>query len=130
METAFRAIRLPAMQADVFRIAKLLAHGSVWIDAATICYSLDKWLDRHQPLLAPSKASAASYLTNSFIYAADPDHPLLLQACRMAPLLLARSGEKIYRDFGPGVLRDLIADGSAELQIGLQIINETRPIAH
>jgi len=43
---AFLAIRLPAMQADVFRVAYLHACGGIWIDAATHCLApLHEWLD-------------------------------------------------------------------------------------
>ena len=39
LEEAFLDIRLPAMQADVFRIAYLLECGGLWVDAATTCFS-------------------------------------------------------------------------------------------
>jgi hypothetical protein len=43
---AFLAIRLPAMQADIFRVAYLYACGGIWIDAATHCLApLHQWLD-------------------------------------------------------------------------------------
>ena len=52
LEEAFLDIRLPAMQADVFRIALLLEKAAVWIDAATQCRQpLDSWLDRRRPLV-------------------------------------------------------------------------------
>ena len=52
MHDAFLDIRLPAMQADVFRIAFVLACGGLWVDAATTCLSPVKaWLDLQTPLL-------------------------------------------------------------------------------
>jgi len=40
----FLSIRLPAMQADVFRVAYILTYGGLWADAATTCLSpLEHW---------------------------------------------------------------------------------------
>ena len=128
LEEAFRDIRMPAMQADVFRIAALLAQGGVWIDAATTCRQpLETWLDRRQPLLLLRRAHQRHpKVWNGFIHAADPDHPLLLAAWqRITKALLARCGDRIYRDFGPRVLRDLLAEGDPELRTGLKVLAET-----
>lgn len=125
LQQAFLDIRMPAMQADVFRIAVLLANAGVWIDAATHCLKpLDSWLDRRQPLvLLRRHHQEHPHVWNGFIHAADPGHPLLAAAWeKMSALLLTRSGEKVYRDFGPGVIRDLLAAG-APLS-GLQVLKE------
>ena len=125
LEEAFLDIRLPAMQADVFRIAMLNARGGVWIDAATTCRQpLDAWLDQRQPLVLLRRAHQQHpKVWNGFIHAAAPGHPLLAAAWhRMASALLARRGERVYRDFGPGLLRDLLAAGAPEA--GLQVLQE------
>ena len=125
LEEAFLDIRLPAMQADVFRIAVLNARGGLWIDAATTCRQpLDAWFNQRQPLLLLRRAHQQHpKVWNGFIHAAAPGHPLLAAAWhRMASALLARRGERVYRDFGPGVLRDLLAAGAPEA--GLQVLQE------
>ena len=125
LEEAFLDIRLPAMQADVFRIAMLNARGGVWIDAATTCRQpLDGWLNQRQPLVLLRRAHQQHpKVWNGFIHAAAPGHPLLAAAWhRMASALLARRGERVYRDFGPGLLRDLLAAGAPEA--GLQVLQE------
>ena len=135
LEDAFLDIRLPAMQADVFRIAVLNARGGLWIDAATTCRQpLDAWFNQRQPLLLLRRAHQQHpKVWNGFIHAAAPGHPLLSAAWhRMASALLARSGERVYRDFGPGLLRDLMAGAAVEtasvdsagLEAGLQVLQE------
>ena len=128
LRDAFLDIRLPAMQADVFRIAALQVQAGVWIDAATRCLQpLDHWLNRRQPLLLLRRAHQQHpKIWNGLIHAADPHHPLLQQAWqRIAAVLLARGGKKVYRDFGPGVLRQLLATGDGALQAGLEVVPET-----
>ena len=115
LEDAFLDIRLPAMQADVLRIAALLAWGGLWIDAATTCFSpVEHWIDLQAPLLLLRQPHQAHpKVCTGVIYAQAPQHPLINAAWQlMAPALLARSGEKVYRSFGPGVLRDLLASGA------------------
>lgn len=126
LEEAFLDIRLPAMQADVFRIAALQGHPGVWIDAATQCRQpLDSWLDRRRPLVLLRRSHQQHpKVWNGFISSAAPGHPLLKAAWqRIAAALLARDGERVYRDFGPGVLRDLLAAGAPEA--GLLVLPET-----
>ena len=125
LHDAFLDIRLPAMQADVFRIAALQAQGGVWIDAATRCLApLEGWLNLRQPLVLMRRAHQQHpKIWNGFISSAAPGHPLLVAAWqKIAAALLARSGERVYRDFGPGVLRDLLAAGAADP--GLQVLQE------
>ena len=125
LEEAFLDIRLPAMQADVLRVAVLNARGGLWIDAATTCRQpLDAWLNQRQPLVLLRRAHQQHpKVWNGFIHAAAPGHPLLAAAWhRMASALLARGGERVYRDFGPGLLRDLLAAGAPEA--GLQVLQE------
>ena len=131
LQEAFLDIRLPAMQADVFRIAALAAAGGVWVDAATTCLQpLDSWLDRHQPLLLLRRSHQQHpRVWNGFIHAADPGHPLLMAAWqRISAALLARSGDRVYRHFGPRLLRDLLS-GDSGLQTGLEVLPENKVAA-
>ena len=112
LRQAFLDIRLPAMQADVFRMAYLLRHGGVWIDAATVLHQpLQAWLPMGHPLvLLRRKQQTHPEVATGVMYAAA-GHPLLARAWdRMAAYLLLRSGTKVYRHFGPGILRDLIRE--------------------
>jgi len=129
LQDAFLDIRLPAMQADVLRIAVLQAEGGVWIDAATRCLQpLEAWLDQLRPLVLLRRCHQQHpKVWNGFIYSAAAGHPLLKAAWqRIAAALLARRGERVYRDFGPGVLRDLLAAGAPEA--GLQVLPEAELI--
>ena len=126
LQDAFLDIRLPAMQADVFRIAALQGQAGLWIDAATHCHQpLECWLDRHRPLVLLRRTHQQHpKVWNGFIYSAVAGHPLLVAAWQhIAAAVLARDGERVYRDFGPGVLRDLLAAGAPEA--GLQVLPES-----
>ena len=132
LQEAFLDIRLPAMQADVFRIAFLQARAGVWVDAASICRRpLDFWLNRRQPLLLLRRSfQKPGKVSTAVISASEPGHPLLKQAWqRISSALLARRGNRVYRDFGPGLLRDLLAE-DAELHQGLEILLEPDLIEH
>lgn len=112
---AFLDIRFPAMQADVFRVAYLLAHGGVWIDAGTTCLQpLFAWLDLSLPLVLLRRPhQEPPKVWNGFIYASAPGHALLAEAWRrIADDLCARRGHRFFQEFGPGLLRDLMADGA------------------
>tara|TARA_B100000674_G_scaffold422514_1_gene374701 strand:+ start:612 stop:1895 length:1284 start_codon:yes stop_codon:yes gene_type:complete len=112
LKQAFLDIRLPAMQADVFRIAYLLRHGGIWIDAATVLHEpIDSWMPFGHPLvLLKRKHQRHPEVATGFMWA-SPGHPLLARAWdRIAAYLLKRSGTKVYRHFGPGILRDLIRE--------------------
>ena len=62
-------------------------------------------------------------ICSCLVHSAAPGHPLLVAAWQqIAAALLARRGERVYRDFGPGVLRDLLAAGAPEA--GLQVLGE------
>lgn len=127
LQEAFLDIRLPAMQADVFRVAALQTQAGLWIDAATHCLQpLETWMDRRQPLLLLRRAHQQHpKIWNGFIHSAVPGHPLLVAAWQqISAALLARRGERVYRDFGPGVLRDLLGNGDPLLQQGLEVVSE------
>ena len=120
-----RASAAALIDADVFRIAALQAEAGVWIDAGTHCLQpLEHWLDRRHPLLLLRRSHQEHpKVWNGFIHSAAPGHPLLVAAWQqIAQTLLARRGERVYRDFGPGVLRDLLAAGAPEA--GLRVVPE------
>ena len=123
---AFLDIRLPAMQADVFRVAFLLHCGGLWIDAATsLTRPVDSWLDRQHSLQMLRRSHQVHpKIATQIIYAARPGLPLLKAVWNeIAPRLLARSGVNTYRHFGPGLFRDLIAL-RPNLALGLQVVPE------
>ena len=123
LREAFLDIRFAAMQADVFRIAYVLACGGLWIDAATVCLNtLTEWLDESASLLLLRRAHQDHpKVWNGVIYACNPGHPLLQKAWNeISARLLAREGESVYRDFGPGVLRELLAKGTFDHDLSSQ----------
>ena len=127
LSQAFLDIRLPAMQADVLRIAALLAEGGLWIDAATTCFSpVEDWLDLQAPLLLLRKPHQEHpKVCTGLIHAPAPGHPLLEAAWQsMAAALLARAGTKVYRSFGPGLLRDLLASGAWDHTLNVRPVAE------
>ena len=112
LKQAFLDIRLPAMQADVFRMAYLLRHGGVWIDAAThLNEPVDSWLPMgHSLVLLRRQKQTYPQVATGFIYS-SAGHPLIARAWdRISAYLLHRSGTKVYRHFGPGILRDLMLE--------------------
>lgn len=124
---AFLDIRLPAMQADVLRIAMLLALGGLWIDAATTCLTpVEDWIDLQAPLLLLRKPHQEHpKVCTGLIHAPAPGHPLLAAAWNsMAAALLARTGTKVYRSFGPGLLRDLLASGAWNHTLSVRPVTE------
>lgn len=110
ISAAFLDIRLPAMQADVFRVGFLLHCGGLWVDAVTSTMRpVDSWIDR-QHSLQMLRRDHQEYpkIATQIIYAARPHLPLLRAVWNeIVPRLLARSGTKVYRHFGPGLFRDL-----------------------
>ena len=127
LEQAFLDIRLPAMQADVFRIAFVLAFGGLWVDAATTCFSpVESWLDLQTPLLLLRKPHQQHpKVCTGLIHAPAPGHPLLSAAWQsMTASLLARTGTKVYRSFGPGLLRDLLASGAWDDTLSVRPVTE------
>ena len=121
---AFLDVRLPAMQADVFRVAYLNARGGVWVDAATVALKpLDTWLDRDQSLVLLRRPHQEHpKVATQLIYASHKTHPLLQEAwVRLVYSLLHRLGVKVYRDFGPGLFRDLMVENPC-LSEGLQVM--------
>ena len=127
LEQAFLDIRLPAMQADVLRIAVLLAWGGLWIDAATTCLTpVEDWIDLQAPLLLLRKPHQQHpKVCTGLIHAPAPGHPLLAAAWQsMAAALLARAGSKVYRSFGPGLLRDLLASGAWDHTLSVRPVAE------
>ena len=92
---AFLAIRLPAMQADVFRVAYLYASGGTWIDAATHCLApLRQWLDLGAQLVMLRKPGMIPPLVcNWIIYVSVPQHPVAGEALnRITDVITNRLG--------------------------------------
>ena len=124
---AFLDIRLPAMQADVFRVGFLLHCGGLWVDAATsIIRPVDAWMDRRHSLqMLRRDHQEYPKIATPIIYASRPGLPLLLAVWdEIVPRLLARSGTKVYRHFGPGLFRDLMISRPS-LALGLYVISES-----
>lgn len=109
---AFLDIRIPAMQADVFRVAYLLRQGGLWVDAATACLApLQLWLDPTLPLLLLRRPQMQPPLVwNGFLYCNAPGHPLL-QALwhEIAATIQQRLGTGFWKLVGPGLFRDVLA---------------------
>ena len=126
ISSAFLDIRLPAMQADVFRVAFLLHCGGLWIDAATsLIRPVESWLDRqHSFQMIRRSHQVHPKIATQIIYASRSGLPLLKAAWEeMVPRLLSRSGTKVYRDFGPGLFRDLMSS-RPNLALGLHAVPE------
>ena len=129
MHDAFLDIRLPAMQADVFRIAFVLACGGLWVDAATTCLSPVKaWLDLQTPLLLLRKPKQiAPQVWNGLIYAPAPGHCFLQDAwSSISDSIRHRRGTGVHKLVGPGLLRDLLAQGRFD---SLVTIQPSKPLA-
>ena len=124
---AFLDIRLPAMQADVFRVGFLLHCGGLWVDAVTSTMRpVDSWIDRRHSLqMLRRDHQKYPKIATQIIYAARPHLPLLRAVWNeIVPRLLARSGTKVYRHFGPGLFRDLMISRPS-LALGLHAILES-----
>ena len=130
LKQAFLDIRLPAMQADVFRVAYLLRHGGVWVDAAThVKEPLGRWLPMgHSLVLLRRQGQKYPEVATGLIYA-SAGHPLLARAWdRISAYLLHRSGTKVYRHFGPGILRDLMREQPQLASMAQVLQNRMYPI--
>ena len=129
LHDAFLDIRLPAMQADVFRIAFVLARGGLWVDAATICFSpVKSWLDLQTPLLLLRKPKQiAPQVWNGLIYAQAPGHCFLQDAWSLiSDSIRHRRGTGVHKLVGPGLLRDLLAQGRFNSVVTIQ---PSKPLA-
>ncbi|QVL53517.1 MAG: hypothetical protein KFB97_03810 [Cyanobium sp. M30B3] len=124
LRDAFLSIRLPAMQADVFRVAYLYACSGVWIDAATHCLGpLHSWLDPESPLVLLRKPTMVPPLVcNGFIYAATSRHPFLGEALkRITAVIEARYGDGFWKLVGAGMFRDVLSE--ANFSAGVTILD-------
>ena len=114
IENDFLQLRLPAMQADVFRVAFLLEWGGVWVDAATHCLApLSTWLPLHSGLtLLRRPHQQPPAVCNGLMHAGAPGHPLLAAAWqRICEVIAARRSGRVYRLVGPGLFRELLESG-------------------
>ena len=129
LEEAFLDIRLPAMQADVFRVAFVLACGGLWVDAATTCHSpVETWLELQTPLLLLRKPNQTHpQVWNGLIYAQAPCHRFLQEAWgAISDAIRHRRGTGVHKLVGPGLLRDLLAQGQFD---SLVTIQQSQPLA-
>ena len=93
------------------------------------CYLIirpvDVWIDRrHSFQMLCRDHLEHPKIATEIMYATRPGFPLLSAAWNaIVPSLLARSGAKVYRLFGPGVLRDLMVS-QPSLTLGLHVVSE------
>jgi mannosyltransferase OCH1-like enzyme len=116
----FLSIRLPAMQADVFRVAYILTYGGLWADAATTCLSpLEHWLDPQSPLVLLRRPHMHSaQVANGFIYAHQPQHPFLEAVwSSIASALARRAGTGVWTMFGAGIFGKTLMDVNLARQV-------------
>lgn len=105
---AFRRAREPAMKADLFRLAFLLADGGFYTDAD----------DRCQRPMTPLRDSGAALIGyqedlgsvgNNFL-AAVPGHPVIRAALQLAVEAVMRSdADVLWLSTGPGLITRVIA---------------------
>jgi len=73
---AFKSIKLPAMEADVFRVAYVLINGGLYVDCATEClHPIDNILTSNSKLILVRKTNGRIW--NGFIFAAKPHNNAL-----------------------------------------------------
>ncbi|MEX1137036.1 MAG: capsular polysaccharide synthesis protein [Balneolales bacterium] len=117
LRNAFLKVKLPAMQADIFRVAFLCAYGGIWIDAATVCLApLQKWLDFQSSLLLLRKPQMEPPLAcNGFIYSSAPNHPFLVSALKLINYaILERPDGGVWKLFGAGMFREIMLNKNFE----------------
>ncbi len=127
---AFLDIRLPAMMADVFRVARLFAGSGVYVDAATICNApLSTWLPRKSKLLLLAKQhmDPRYNCANGFIYARKPRHPFMGSLWRRIRLLiLARKGTCTWSHFGPELYWEMLANERLRASVDILPLGELK----
>jgi len=109
----FLAIRMPAMKADVFRVGWLLAHGGLWVDAATVCGApLQSWLNRDNPVVLLSRPGMTPpRCWNGVIYVRDINEPFLIALWeRISHSILNREGTSVWEQTGPGLFGDVLTN--------------------
>lgn len=118
LREAFLDIRMPAMQADVFRLGRLFRGAGLWVDVGTVCRApLRRWLGRRKGVVVFRRPGMEPpNCWNGLIYVRRPGHPLFQALWESVQRrLLAREGTDIWLEFGPGHLRDtLLSSGWLE----------------
>ena len=110
-EEAVDTCRFIAMQADIVRLALLVAHGGVWTDLKNVPLQpfLHGLLDRSEATFAEHFPSAAKeipkgHINNCFIVA-PPKHPFLIACMQEAVrLVLRRQGGSLWHITGTGMI--------------------------
>lgn len=105
-KTIVRAYRLanhPAMRADVFRLAYLLANGGVYIDADDRCIQpLSTLFPTGFELVVAQEMDGS--IGNNFI-ASSPNHPWVAHSLNMVAMFInERQGDNIWMVSGPGAI--------------------------
>ncbi len=127
---AYRHVREPAQQADLFRLAWLAEHGGVYADADDRCIAkLATILPEHAELVLFQEELGT--VANDFI-AARPGHPLLRRALTLAVTAINRGdADVVWLSTGPGLLTralgqwlpDWAADEPVALPPGLVVLD-------
>lgn len=73
---AFIEVQLPAMQADIFRVAYILKKGGLYVDCATKCLQpIENILNKDSKLILMRKWHGGIW--NGFIYSKEPNNSIL-----------------------------------------------------
>ena len=99
---AFRMANLPAMRADVFRLAFLLTQGGIYADADDLCrHGIDVWLEPGVELVLLQEDLGT--IGNNFM-AVAPGHPFIKAVLETVTAnILGRQGS-IWFASGPGAI--------------------------
>jgi len=105
---AFLSIKLPAMEADVFRVAYILKNGGLYVDCATQCITaLDQNFINNSKLILMRKWHGGIW--NGFIYAKDADNHVLEEIwAEITTTLLKRKEGNILELTGPKLFERIV----------------------
>lgn len=82
---ALRAVRVPAIQADYFRLVAMYVVGGMWCDADSCCEaSLDRLMDIDGGLVFEPAMQGLNTVNNAFLVFGSPGHPFLELALEIA----------------------------------------------
>jgi len=106
--SAFLSIKLPAMEADVFRVAYILKNGGLYVDCATKCISqLDNNLISSSKLTLMRKDHGGIW--NGFIYAKEANNNVLQKIWKEIEVaLITRKEGKILQLTGPKLFEKIV----------------------
>lgn len=109
----FRSAALPAMRSDIFRLAFILKHGGVYVDAGTKCLrNISDLISRNDKLVLMRKHHGAIW--NGFI-AAEKDNTTLQRIWdNVLQNLKSKKIEDVWAATGPGVYNAILNGGYDE----------------